>query len=163
MIDDDGRVVHELVLPRRREVVFEFFVAPARLVRWIGIGAQLEPVPGGRFRFEVAPGQYCEGHYLEVDPPARVVFTWGWTEPWWGLPPRASLVEVDLTETDQGEGTRLRLVHHRLPGELQALHDEGWVSFLRRLAAVVSGAEPGPYPLGDPAQHQQALQGGGTP
>ena len=163
MIDDDGRVVHELLLPQRREVVFEFFVDAAKLVRWIGISAQLEPVPGGRFRFEVAPGQYCEGHYVEIDPPARVVFTWGWTEPWFDLAPGASLVEVDLTETDRGERTHLRLVHHRLPGELRALHDEGWTSFLGRLTAVTSGVDPGPYPPGDPAQRQRALREGSAP
>lgn len=144
MIDEDGRVVHELVLPHPREAVFEFFVDPGRLVRWIGIDAQLEPEPGGRFRFEIQPGQFCEGEYVEVQPPARVVFSWGWTDPAWNLPPGKSLVEVDLTEVDQG--TRLRLVHHRLPGELRALHDEGWTSFLARLAAAASGADPGPYP-----------------
>lgn len=158
MIDADGRVCHELVLPQPREMVFEFFVDPERLVRWLGIGAELEPVPGGRFRFEVQPGQFCEGEYVEVDPPARVVFTWGWTDPWWDLPPGTSLVEVDLAEA--AAGTLLRLVHHRLPGQLRALHDEGWASFLERLAAIASGREPGPFPQGDPASRQVALRHG---
>jgi uncharacterized protein YndB with AHSA1/START domain len=74
VIDEDGRVVHELVLPRSREEVFAFLVDAGRLVRWIGISAELEPVPGGRFRFEVQPGQWCEGEFVEVDPPARVAF-----------------------------------------------------------------------------------------
>ena len=158
MIDGDGRVVHELVLPYPRAAVFDFFVDAGRLVRWLGISAELESVPGGRFRFEVRPGQYCEGAYVEVDRPARVVFTWGWTDPWWDLPPGTSLVEVDLTEA--GEGTHLRLVHHRLPGQLRALHDEGWTSFLGRLAAVAAGAEPPAYPDGEPARRQAALRRG---
>ena len=161
MIDQGGRVVHELVLPHPRAAVFAFFVDADRLVRWLGIGAQLEPAPGGRFRFEVTPGQFCEGAYVEVDPPRRVVFSWGWTDPWWGLPPGASLVEVDLTERDGG--TYLRLLHHRLPGELRALHDEGWTRFLARLAAVAAGADPGPYPSGDPAARQAALDRGRAP
>jgi uncharacterized protein YndB with AHSA1/START domain len=159
VIDADGRVVHELVLPSPRAAVFAFFVDPERLVRWLGISAEVEPVPGGRFRFEVQPGQFCEGTYVEVDPPARVVFSWGWTDPWWDLPPGTSLVEVDLA--DAGEGTRLRLVHHRLPGQSRALHDEGWGSFLGRLAAVTAGRQPGPYPRGDPAGRQAALRHGG--
>jgi len=40
--------------------------AARQLVRWIGIWAGLEPCPGGRFRFEVVPGQFCEGQYLIV-------------------------------------------------------------------------------------------------
>jgi uncharacterized protein YndB with AHSA1/START domain len=156
VIDADGRVVHELTLPHPRAAVFEFFVDPERLVRWLGISAQLEPVPGGRFRFEVQPGQYCEGAYVEVDPPARVVFSWGWTDPWWDLPPGTSMVEVDLTEA--GEETRLRLVHDRLPGQLRALHDEGWATFLARLATVTTGGDPVPHPQGDPASRQAALR-----
>ena len=148
MIDEHGRVVHEVLLPRPREDVFAFFTDPAQLVRWIGIAAELEPVPGGRFRFEVQPGQYCEGEYVEVAPPGRVTFSWGWTDPAWQLPPGTSLVEVELTEVDGG--TRLRLVHHRLPGDLRALHEEGWALFIARLAAVVSGADPGAYPADTP-------------
>jgi len=148
VIDEDGRVVHELVLPQRREEVFAFFTDPGRLVRWIGISADLEPAAAGRFRFEVQPGQYCEGEYVEVVPPARVVFSWGWTDPSWHLPPGASLVEVDLAEVDGG--TRLRLAHHRLPGDLRGLHDEGWTAFLARLVAVLSGGDPGAYPAAEP-------------
>ena len=151
----DGRVVHELEIPRPAGEVFEMFIDPARLVTWIGISAELEPRPGGRFRFEVQPGQFCEGQYLVVEPPRRLVITWGWADPWFGLPPGSSTVEVQLTEV--GGGTRLRLVHHGLPGEMQALHDEGWTAFLGRLTAVLAGAAPGTYPAGDPRERQRQL------
>jgi uncharacterized protein YndB with AHSA1/START domain len=161
VIDEDGRVVHELVLPRSREEVFAFLVDAGRLVRWIGISAELEPVPGGRFRFEVQPGQWCEGEFVEVDPPARVAFSWGWTDPAWNLPPGSSLVEVDLSEV--AGGTRLRLVHHQLPGELRGLHDEGWTRFLARLGAVAAGVDPEPYPRDDPGPRLRALHKDATP
>lgn len=45
-----------------------------------------------------------------------------------------------------GQGTRVRLVHDRLPGDLRVIHDEGWSGFLARLAAVAVGAEPPAYP-----------------
>jgi uncharacterized protein YndB with AHSA1/START domain len=148
VITGDGRVVHELLLPASREEVFGYFVDPTRLVRWLGIAAGLDPRPGGRFRFEVQPGEFCEGEYVEVSPPARLVVSWGWTDPSWNLPPGSSRVVVELAE-DPG-GTRLRLTHDRLPGELRPLHDEGWGRFLARLDAVASGAAPAPYPVERP-------------
>ena len=63
MIDGD-LVVHEVELSAPPEEVFQMFVDPARLTRWIGRAAELEPRPGGRFRFEIEPGQYCEGEYV---------------------------------------------------------------------------------------------------
>ena len=57
---DGGDVVHDLVVPAPVEQVFDMFTDPRRLVRWIGIAADLEPRPGGRFRFEVTPGMFGE-------------------------------------------------------------------------------------------------------
>jgi len=144
----EDRVEHELELPAPPADVFVMFTDPARLCRWIGIGAELEPVPGGRFRFEIVPGQFCEGEYLVVDPPWRLVFTWGWTDPWFDLPPGSSRVEVTLEATPAG--TRLRLVHDQLPGDVRVVHDDGWGQFLARLAAVLAGVEPSAYPTARP-------------
>jgi len=157
MIEDDA-VVHEVELAASPEEVFRMFVDPARLVRWIGISAELEPRPGGRFRFEIEPGQYCEGEYVTLDPPRALEMTWGWTAPFFDLPPGASRVRVELTPT--AGGTRLRLTHDRLPGEIQLLHDEGWAAFLDRLAAVLAGRDPGEHPTGDPADRARALTDG---
>ena len=66
------------------------FTDARQLVCWIGISADLQPRPGGRFRFEVIPGQFCEGQYVIVDRPVRLVFTWGWTDPGFGLAPGTS-------------------------------------------------------------------------
>jgi uncharacterized protein YndB with AHSA1/START domain len=156
----DGKVVHEIELPAPPAEVFSMFLDPARLVRWIGLSADLDPTPGGRFRFEVQPGQFCEGEYVVVEPPRRLVFTWGWADPWFGLPPGFSRVDVELEELSGG--SRLLLVHDQLPGEIQLLHDEGWSVFLARLKAAVRGGDPGGYPEGDPRQRQRRLRGGGS-
>jgi uncharacterized protein YndB with AHSA1/START domain len=145
MIDPSGAVVHEIEVALPREEVFAFFTDAQRLVRWIGLSATLSPVPGGCFRFEIQPGQFCEGSYVEVEPPAFVSFTWGWTDPAWRLPPAASLVSVTLTPT-VGGGTRVRLTHDQLPGDLRAIHDEGWTTFLTRLQATVAGTDVPAYP-----------------
>jgi uncharacterized protein YndB with AHSA1/START domain len=148
-------VVHEVELAASPGDVFQMFVDPARLIRWIGIAAELEPRPGGRFRFEIQPGQYCEGEYVELDPPRALELTWGWTDPAFDLPPGASRVRVELTPSTAG--TRLRLVHSRLPGQIRLLHDEGWAVFLDRLSAVQSGRVPDEYPTGDPAERARTL------
>jgi len=157
MIDGDA-VIHEITLPVPVEQAFGMFTDPRQLIRWIGISADLEPRPGGRFRFEVVPGQFCEGQYVVVDPPGRLVFTWGWTDPGSGLPPGTSRVEVTLTRSgDDGRGTWLRLVHTGLAGDLGLLHEDGWSQFLARLAAVTSGGEPGAYPAQQPGERLAAL------
>ena len=158
MIDGDA-VVYELVLPAPAEQVFGMFTDPRQLVRWIGISADLEPRPGGRFRFEVVPGQFCEGQYVILDRPVRLVFTWGWTDPGFGLPAGTSRVEVTLTGSTDNQSTWLRLVHTGIAGDLGLLHDDGWSRFLGRLAAVTGGGNPAPYPGEEPAGRLTALRG----
>jgi uncharacterized protein YndB with AHSA1/START domain len=144
VIEPDGRVVHEVRVALPSEEVFDFFTDAQRLVRWIGRSASLNPAADGEFRFEVVPGQFCEGAYVEVRPPTFVSFTWGWTDPAWNLPPGSSLVSVEL-EAVKG-GTQVRLTHSRLPGDLRQIHDEGWTRFLERLVAVAAGERPPAYP-----------------
>jgi uncharacterized protein YndB with AHSA1/START domain len=156
VIDTSGRVVHEVVLPQPREHVFDFFVDPTRLVRWLGVNAELDAKPGGVFRFEVAPGHFCEGAYVSVERPSRVAFTWGWTDPWWGVPPGESLVEIELTELEGG-ATKVTVVHSGLPTSVRPLHDEGWSTFLQRLNDVTCGRDPGGYPDADPVERKRVL------
>lgn len=157
MIDGDA-VIHELVLPAPIEQVFEMFTVPGQLVRWIGISADLQPRPGGRFRFEVVPGQFCEGQYVIIERPSRLVFTWGWADPGFGLPPGTSRVEVTLTPSgEDGRQTRLRLVHTGLAGDLGVLHDDGWSRFLARLTAAVADQSPPAYPAQRPDERLATL------
>lgn len=158
MIDGDA-VIHELVLPAPVEQVFGMFTDARQLVRWIGLSADLQPQPGGRFRFEIIPGQFCEGQYVIVDRPSRLVFTWGWTDPGFGLPPGSSRVEVTFTPTgDGGHHTQLRLVHTGLAGDLGVLHEDGWSRFLARLAAAAAGDETTAYPAEKPDERLTTLR-----
>ena len=152
-------VIHEVLLPVAPDDAFEMFVDPARLVRWIGISAELEPRPGGRFRFEVMPGQFCEGRYEIVDRPHRLVFTWGWWAESMGVPPGSSRVEVTFTAaaTAGGNSTALRLVPRGLGAAARPLHDDGWNRFLARLTAVATHADPAPYPSETPEQRRRWL------
>src|ERR1700691_3727095 len=78
------------------EVVFQYFVDPRKLVSWIGLRADLEPTPGGRFWVDMNGTDVAAGQYLEVDPPNRLVFTWGWEQGGPPVAPGASTVEVTL-------------------------------------------------------------------
>ena len=159
MIEGEA-VVHELTLPASAEQVFDMFTDPRQLVRWIGISADLQPRPGGRFRFEVTPGQFCEGQYIIVERPGRLVFTWGWTDLSFGLAPGTSRVEVTLTGSGQDASrTRLRLVHSGLAGDLGLLHDDGWSRFLARLTAAAAAGDDLPaYPAQQPNERLTALR-----
>lgn len=155
MIEKDA-VIHELVLPVAPEEAFEMFVDPARLVRWLGLSAELDPKPGGLFRFEVMPGQYCEGRYLSIERPNRITLTWGWTDPNMGVPPGSSRVDITLTPTNDN-GTRLRLTHTGLTAGARALHDDGWTRFLDRLTTTAGDREPAPYPTETPEERRRWL------
>ncbi len=81
------------------------------------------------------------GEYLVVDPPHRVVFSWGAA----GsdvLAPGSTTVEIMLRP--DGAGTVLELVHRGLPPEELPRHGIGWGHFLDRLVVAAAGGEPGP-------------------
>lgn len=124
------------------DAVFPYFTDPALLVRWMGDWADLRPKPGGDFTVDVN-GVPVRGEYVVVEPPHRLVFTWGVV----GndqLPPGASTVEVSLQA--DGDETVLELVHRDLPPEERARHAVGWPHFLDRCAVAASGRDPGPDP-----------------
>ncbi len=126
------------------ETVWEFLVDPDKLMRWKGIDADLDPRPGGVYRCEVIPGHTARGEFVELDPPHRLVFSWGWDGNE-GVQPGSSTVEIELA-TD-GEGTSLRFVHRDLPNaEAVASHAHGWDHYLPRLEIAAAGGDPGEDP-----------------
>lgn len=137
-------VVQERFVNAPLETVFAMFVDTRLLVRWIAVSAELDPRPGGIIRMTLATGDVCAGRYLEVDPPHRVAFTWGWeNEQASPVRPGSSTVEVDLSP--DGAGTHLRLVHSGLEGDAALLHEHVWARFLDRFEAVGEGRDPGPF------------------
>jgi uncharacterized protein YndB with AHSA1/START domain len=124
------------------EVVFAHLVSAERMVSWMGQHAELDPTPGGGFAVDIN-GSLVRGRYLEVDPPHRVVVSWGMAGSE-DLPPGSSRVEFTLTPTETG--TRLDLVHQGLREPKASGHAKGWAHFLDRLHAAASGTGPGPDP-----------------
>jgi uncharacterized protein YndB with AHSA1/START domain len=122
------------------EVVFGHLVTPDGLLEWMGQHAELEPTPGGAFVVDIS-GTPIRGRYLEVDPPRRVVVSWGVAGSD-DFPPGSSRVEFTLTPT--GRGTRLDLAHTQLPEAKRLGYTTGWTRFLARLQSVATGADAGP-------------------
>ena len=122
------------------EQVFEYFTSPEAIVRWMGDYALLQPTPGGAFEVDIN-GVPVRGRYLEVEPPHRLLISWGHA----GsdrLPPGASTVEVRLSPA--GGGTRVEIEHRDLPEDMRDAFGRGWPHFVARLAVAAAGGDPGP-------------------
>jgi uncharacterized protein YndB with AHSA1/START domain len=148
----------EMQIAASPETVWEFLVDPEKLARWKGrLAETFEPRPGGAYRIEVVPGHVAAGEFVELDPPRRIVYTWGWEPDGDGpnvVPPGSSTVEIELVP--DGAGTRLLFTHRDLPTRESAdRHAHGWHHYLERLAVAAGGGDPGPDPwLADLPQQQ---------
>lgn len=136
---------HDVLVAASPETVFGYFTDPAKIVRWMGDAAILDPRPGGVCRIGFPDAPAALGEYVEVVPHSRVVFSWGWETETLTVPPASTLVEVSLTP--DGDGTHVRLTHRRLPAAAHAFHRLGWNHYLERLSVAATGRDPGPDPL----------------
>ena len=71
-------VEREVRVSARPETIFPFLVEPEKMMRWMGVSAELDPRPGAICRVNVTGKDISVGEHLEVTPHSRVVFTWGW-------------------------------------------------------------------------------------
>jgi uncharacterized protein YndB with AHSA1/START domain len=141
--DDSDVVEREVRIEAPPQVVYEFFTDPAKMVRWKGVDAALDPRPGGIYRVNVNGGDIAVGEYVELVPYSRIVLMWGWE----GSPiaPGSTRVEIDFIS--DGDGTIVRLRHSGLSGEAVLQHEQGWDHYLSRLVVAASGRDAGPDPL----------------
>ena len=142
-------VERELAIAASPEAVWEFLVDPEKVTRWMGLEATLEPQPGGVYLIEVLGGHVARGEFVEVEPPHRLVFTFGWDPGADGpnaVPPGSSTIEIELEAGADGAGTLLRFTHELSTVEAATQHAHGWDHYLARLATVAGGDEPGVDP-----------------
>ncbi len=130
--DDVLSVSVRIAAPAR--AVFPYLVDPALVVEWIGEWADLAPVPGGTFALDINKTP-VRGEYVEVDPPHRVVFTWG-VAGRDSMPPGSTTVEIVLTEV--GGETLVELFHRGLPEAERPSHLDGWTEKLGQLVTVLA-------------------------
>jgi uncharacterized protein YndB with AHSA1/START domain len=122
--------------------VFPYLTDSARIVRWMGDWADLDPRVGGVLALDIN-GVPVRGEYMLIEPPRRVIFTWGVAGSD-ALPPGTTTVEIALHQ--DGDSTVVEVVHRGLPADELPKHEGGWAHFLARLAVAGSGADAGPDP-----------------
>ena len=139
----------EIRIGANPETVFDFFTDPDKMIQWMGRSAELDPRPGGVLHCDINDHSVASGEYVELDPPRRVVFTWGWEGEESVTKPGSSTIEVLLAP--DGDGTHLRLIHRDLPSaESAERHGHGWRHYTERLSLAATGADPGTDPWATP-------------
>ena len=130
----------EIAAPPER--VFEYFVRPELLVRWMGDWARLEAHEGGVFAVDIH-GVIIRGSFVRIEPPNLVEIAWGEAGNE-AMPPGSTRLVVRLTP--QGAGTLVEIEHEGLVDLESRKHAVGWPHFLERLGVVASGGDPGVDP-----------------
>ena len=120
------------------ETVWRLWTEPHGLVQWWATDAEVVAEPGGLFRVVVGGGPVMRGIFLELEPPHRLVFTFGWESaaPAGPLAPGSTRVEVTLTP--DRDGTVLVLRHFDLPVHHAPDHRRGWSHFVADLLVAAA-------------------------
>jgi uncharacterized protein YndB with AHSA1/START domain len=134
--------------------VFDAWLDPATLARWLGPGAiaaeidWLEPTLGGAYRIVMrqpdGTAHVVGGVYREIVRPERLVFTWIWEHAGAAFDDgRQSLVTVTFAARDEGT-TEITLRHQRL-GRREALdsHRRGWTGCFDKLSMLFARGPAG--------------------
>jgi uncharacterized protein YndB with AHSA1/START domain len=125
-----------------QDQVFDYFVRPELLVRWMGDVARLEATAGGVFSVDIN-GVLIRGRFVRVERPHLIEIAWGEAANA-EMPPGATRLIVNLTP--QAGGTRVTLEHSGLTPDEAKKHAVGWPHFIQRLAIASRGVDPGPDP-----------------
>ena len=134
-------------LPAAPSSVFAAFSDASELVKWWGPegfttpSLQFQPRVGGPYRIEMQPPEgdsfYLTGEFREVDPPARLAYSFVWE------PPDPDDVEtlVVLSFRDLGESTDLAFTKGPFKTEARcALHRGGWTDSFDKLERLIGPA-----------------------
>jgi uncharacterized protein YndB with AHSA1/START domain len=132
------------VLPSSRTAVYGALSDPRQLARWWGPhgftapGVEFDPRVGGGYRIAMQPPDgdlfHLSGEFLEVDPPARLAYTFRWDPP--DPDDRETVVTLSLQE--RNEGSEIHLIQGEFATEQRlALHEQGWTDSFERLGHVL--------------------------
>ena len=117
------RLDREVVIHAPRDAVFSYFTDSARWARWWGQGSTIDPRAGGAVLIVHPGGVQVAGEILEIDPPARLVFTYGYVS---GTPMPVGASVVTLRLDDDRQGTRLNLSHLFADEKVRDEMVQGW-------------------------------------
>ena len=100
---------------------------------------EFQPRVGERYRIEMQPPEgdpfYLTGEFREVDPPARLAYTFVWEDP----DPDDIETLVALSFRDLGESTEVAFTQGPFKTEARrALHRDGWMDGFDKLERLIS-------------------------
>jgi uncharacterized protein YndB with AHSA1/START domain len=133
------------VVPAPAAEVFAAFSDPNRLARWWGPAGftipslKFQPRVGDSYQIEMQPPEgerfYLTGEFREVDPPARLAFTFVWEDP----DPDDVETLAALSFRDLDESTEVALTQGLFKTEARrALHRDGWGDSFDKLERLIS-------------------------
>jgi uncharacterized protein YndB with AHSA1/START domain len=143
MTSEQQRIEVSVTINAEPATVWRFLSEEQKLLAWmtfmpgapVPAGSSFQPIPGGTVNIQFPGGGAAKGKVLELEPPRRLVFTWGY-EPdvgKTGLRPGACCVEITLMPVS--DGTRVTLVHSGPMSEsIAKQHIPGWRHYLSQLA-----------------------------
>ena len=131
--------------PAAREAVFQAWTRPEMLRRWWGVAegyttplVEVDLRVGGRYRLGMLPPDSDDliiltGEYLAIEPPDRLVFTWG-------MEAQDSVSHITLEFRGRGAQTELVLTHrYEGPAEYAENFRQGWEGMFDRLGKTIQG------------------------
>ena len=133
---DDITLRMERIIAAPPERLFELWTEPQELVKWWGPEGFTTPKqamdvrPGGRWRTTMrspdGKNHTVSGIYRAIEPPKRLVFTWGWDDDA-GL--RGHETEITVTFEPTTGGTRMVLLQQGFADtDSRGRHEHGWGS-----------------------------------
>ena len=127
--------------PRQR--VFDAWTKASEVKAWHAPGpltctlAEIDLRPGGTFRIHMREPDGKEhrvsGSYREVDPPKKVVYSWGWDG---DHVVKDSTVTIEFHEI--GDATEVVLTHAIADDKERGRHENGWTSIMDKFEARYS-------------------------
>ena len=137
----------ERSLPAPRAAVYRALTDPRELRRWWGPhgftapSVEFDARVGNAYRIAMQPPDadlfHLSGEFLDVEPPARLAYTFNWTP----AHPDDRETTVTLLLEDRGEETVIRLTQGEFATrERYELHRAGWTESLERLGQVLAKA-----------------------
>ena len=132
-------------LPAQPRLVFAAFTNPNELATWFGPqgftvpSARVDPHVGGAYRLEMRPPEgdtfYLGGEFREIDPPARLAFTFAYEDP------DPDDVENVVELSFRSRGAETEVVFTQGPFKTEArrrLHEDGWGDSFDKLERLLS-------------------------
>ena len=129
------RLERSVTIRASRDTVFRHFTDSARWAAWWGAGSTIDARPGGPLYIRHPGGVESRGEVVDVRPPDRIVFTYGFVSGT-PIPPGASRVTIRLEAA--GDSTRLHLLHEFDVEATRDEHVQGWRYQLSVFSNVVA-------------------------